>query len=68
MGITEALHASADGKTIVSCAGVYYQPQFLNAKKLGSHGAVCDSVILTEIERKGRWRIDGQDETRSALR
>lgn len=58
MNLTQALHASADGKVIVSCTGVYYRPRFLNAKKLGSNSAVCDNVIMTENERKGRWRID----------
>lgn len=59
MNLTEALHASADGKTIVSCADVRYLPEALQAKKLGVAGAVCNSVIKKDVEKKGMWSIYG---------
>lgn len=59
MNLTEALHVSADGKIIVSCTGVHYSPEALQAKRLGVAGAVCNSVIKTDVEKKGAWKIYG---------
>lgn len=57
MNLTEALHVAAEGESIVSCAGIHYPQEELRAEILGLNSAVCNSIILSDKEKRGRWEI-----------
>ncbi|NYV67621.1 hypothetical protein HYI36_20285 [Bacillus sp. Gen3] len=58
MLLTQAIHATLNGHTVVSTIGRRYTAEELQPKMLGEHAAVFNDVGMTAEERKGEWRVE----------
>ncbi|MEK3887312.1 hypothetical protein [Bacillus sp. FSL K6-3431] len=60
LGLTKAIEATTQGKTVVSVIGKRYTAAQLNGKMLGKHAAVFDDVGMAKREREGEWWLNGR--------